>query len=267
MKATNKTIVLTGAGSGMGREMALLLLKKGANVAGIDINAGTLNETQKLAAVDDSRFKGFVVDITDKEAVDSLPQQVMAHFGQVDGIINNAGIIQKFIKVNELDIKDIQRVMNVNFYGPVYLIKAFLPVFLTRTEAHIVNISSMGGFLPVPGQTIYGASKAAIKLLTEGLYSELAGTNVKVTVVFPGAIATNISQNSGLEMPKNTSEQESKFKALPASEAAEIIINAMESDKFRVTVGSDAGFLDKLYRFAPKYAADFIRKKMGSLLE
>ena len=267
MKAANKTIILTGAGSGMGREMALLLLKKGANVAGIDINANTLDETQKLAGVDDARFKGFVLDITDKETVDNLPQQVLAHFGQVDGIINNAGIIQKFVKVNELNINDIQRVMNVNFYGPVFLIKAFLPHFLGRPEAHIVNISSMGGFLPVPGQTIYGASKAAIKLLTEGLYSELANTNVKVTVVFPGAIATNISQNSGLTMPSTESKESSKFKSLPAREAAKIIINGMELDKFRVTVGSDAGFLDKLYRFAPKYAADFIRKKMGALLD
>jgi short-subunit dehydrogenase len=266
MKVANKTIVLTGAGSGMGREMAFLLLKKGANVAGIDIHADALAETQKLAGVDDSRFKGFVLDISNKEKVDALPAAIIAHFGQVDGLINNAGIIQKFVKVNDLDLADIQKVMNVNFYGPIYFIKAFLPYFLKRPEAHLVNISSMGGFLPVPGQTIYGASKAAVKLLTEGLYSELANTNVKVTVVFPGAIETNISQNSGLAAPTEEQKKNSNFKALPASRAAEIIIGGMEKDKFRVTVGSDAGFLDKLYRIAPKYAADFIRKKMGSLL-
>jgi short-subunit dehydrogenase len=92
----------------------------------------------------------------------------------------------------------IERVLNVNLYGVIYMTKAFLPHLLTRPEAHIVNVSSMGGFFPVPGQSLYGASKAAVKLLTEGLYSELIDTNVRVTAVFPGAIATNISQNSGL---------------------------------------------------------------------
>ncbi|KPM46741.1 SDR family NAD(P)-dependent oxidoreductase [Jiulongibacter sediminis] len=266
MIVNQKTILLTGAGSGMGREMALLLLKKGANVAGVDIHPDALAETQRLGGVDDSRFKGFVLDITNKEKVDALPAEVIGHFGQVDGLINNAGIIQKFIMVNELELSDIERVMNVNFYGPVYFIKAFLPHLLKRPEGHLVNISSMGGFLPVPGQTIYGASKAAIKLLTEGLYSELAKTNVKVTVVFPGAIQTNISENSGLKAPSAEQAENSKFKALPAQKAAEIIIKGMEENQFRVTVGPDAGFLDKLYRLAPKYAANFIRKKMGSLL-
>lgn len=267
MKAENKTIVLTGAGSGMGREMALLLLKKGANVAAVDIHEEALAETQQLAGVDDTRFKAFVLDITNKQKADALPSEVISHFGQVDGLINNAGIIQKFVKVNELEMQDIERVMNVNFYGPVFLIKAFLPELLKRPEGHIVNISSMGGFLPVPGQTIYGASKAAIKLLTEGLYSELANTNVKVTIVFPGAIQTNISENSGLKVPSADQVENSDFKALPAEDAAEIIISGMEKDKFRITVGKDAGFLDKLYRLAPKYAANFIRKKMGSLLD
>lgn len=263
MKVSNKTIVVTGAGSGIGRELTLQLIKKQANVAGVDIHLDSLTETQKIAGVGEDRFKAFVLDISNKETVEALPNEVIQHFGAVDGIINNAGIIQHFIPVNNLSYDEIYRVFNVNFFGTVFLTKAFLPLFLQRPEAHIVNISSMGGFLPVPGQTIYGAAKAAVKLFTEGLYAELKGTNVNVTVVFPGAIATNITENSGLGKPKPSGN--SKMKPLSAEKAAEIIIEAMEKNKFRVTVGGDSTFLDYLYRFSPKYATDFIQKKMTEL--
>lgn len=210
----------------------------------------------------------YVVNITDKESVYELPKKIIEKHGSVDGLINNAGIIQPFIKVQDLDYDAIKRVIDINLYGVIYLTKAFLPYLEKRDEAHIVNISSMGGFLPVPGQTIYGASKAAVKLLTEGLYSELKNTKISVTIVFPGAIATNISSNSGL-IDKNTEDkqsQESSFKALPAIKAAEKIIDAMEKNKFRVCVGKDARTMDLLYRFFPKYATNLIAKKMASLL-
>ncbi len=118
----------------------------------------------------------------------------MALYGYVDGIINNAGIIQPFVRVNDLSYDAIESVINVNFYGTLYMVKTFLPHLLRRPEAHIVNISSMGGFLPVPGQTIYGAQKLPW-FQTEGLHSELKDTNVRVTVVFLGAINTNITMN------------------------------------------------------------------------
>jgi len=143
MQVNNKTIVVTGAGSGIGRELSLQLLQKQANVAGIDLHPEALAETQNIAGVGDARFKAFVLDITDKAKVDALPNEVIQHFGSVDGIINNAGIIQKFIPVNDLTLEEINRVMNVNFYGTVYMTKAFLPLFLQRPEAHIVNISRM----------------------------------------------------------------------------------------------------------------------------
>ena len=172
----------------------------------------------------------------------------------IDGIINNAGIIQPFVKINELGYDAIERVMNVNFYGTVYITKTFLPHLLTRPDAHIVNVSSMGGFLPVPGQTIYGASKAAVKLLTEGLHSELSNTKVKVTVVFPGAVNTNITKNSGLNTPAQSSTQQQKsMKTLSAAKAAQIIIDGMEKNNYRVLVGSDAKFMDTIYRFNPAF--------------
>lgn len=265
MLVKNKTIVVTGAGNGMGREMTLLLLQKGARVAAIDINQKSLEETTSLAGNLASKMSSHLVDITNRDAVSKLPEQIIAAHGQVDGIINNAGIIQPFVKINDLDFASIERVMNLNFYGVVFMTKAFLPFLLKRPEGQIVNISSMGGFLPVPGQSVYGATKAAVKLFTEGLRSELLDTNVSVTVVFPGAIGTNIAENSGLKMEVN-SEEQSKFKPLPPVEAAKIILHAMEKNAYRVCVGSDASFMDKLYRFSPKFAAEFIYKKMKSLL-
>ncbi|GAB4148501.1 MAG: SDR family oxidoreductase [Bacteroidia bacterium] len=266
MNVSNKTIVVTGGGNGMGREMTLLLLSKGARVAAVDLSEKNLQETADLAKIFGKQLSIHVANITDRQAVEGLPQQIIAAHGQIDGLINNAGIIQPFVKVNDLEYTAIERVMNVNFYGLIYMTKTFLPYLLKCPEAHIVNISSMGGFLPVPGQSIYGASKAAVKLLTEGLRSELLDTNVKVTIVFPGAIATNIAANSGLkiEMPKDA--KQSEFKSMPADKAAQLIIAGMENNKYRVLVGSDASFMDFLYRLNPKFAAEFIYKKMKSLL-
>ena len=249
----------------MGRELVLNLLSKSAKVIAIDVNEAGLNETLALAGDWKGSLGTFVVDISNKVSVEKLFNDVMAQYGHLDGIINNAGIIQPFMKVNDLGYDAIERVMNVNFYGTLYLVKAVLPHLLTRPEAHIVNISSMGGFLPVPGQTIYGASKAAVKLLTEGLNSELADTNVKVTVVFPGAVNTNIARNSGLKNQAQSPAEQKPGQILSASKAAEIIINGMENDRYRVLVGKDSIFMDMIYRLHPKRAARFISKKMKAL--
>ena len=139
----------------------------------IDMNESALQETVVLAGDNKALLATYIVDITKKESVEQFADKIIASHNHVDGIINNAGIIQPFIKVNKLSYDAIERVMNVNFYGTLYMTKTFLPHLLTRPEANTVNISSMGGFLPVPGQTIYGASKAAVKPLTEGLHSEL----------------------------------------------------------------------------------------------
>jgi short-subunit dehydrogenase len=265
MKIAGKVFLVTGAGSGMGREMTHQLIAKGGKVAALDIHLPQLLETQQICSGGAANFLALEVDITDRAKVQTLPEQVIKHFGQIDGIINNAGIIQPFVKVKDLSFDQVERVMNVNFYGCVNVTKAFLPHLLERPEAHIVNISSMGGFLPVPGQSIYGAAKAAVKLFTEGLYAELKETDVRVSVVFPGAIATNITVNSGLEMPKASSGS-SGMSALPANEAARIILHGMETNQYRILVGSDSKFLDFLCRLAPEYATNFIAKKMKALL-
>jgi NAD(P)-dependent dehydrogenase (short-subunit alcohol dehydrogenase family) len=263
MQLANKVVVVTGAGSGMGREVALELVRRGARVAAVDINETTLAETIELAAARTS-VATYTVNVSDRAAVEALPQAVIDRFGVVDGIINCAGIIQPFVRLNDLAYADIDRVFDVNWRGTLYMTKSFLPHLLLRPEAHVVNVSSMGGFLPVPGQTAYGASKAAVKLMTEGLHSELAGTSVRVTVVFPGAVATNITTNSGVAIPSMGGGKQPSV--LAADKAARIILDGVERNRYRILVGRDATFMDAIYRLDPRRAAGFIAGKMKGLL-
>ncbi len=267
MNFKDKVVLITGAGSGIGRELVMSLLARGSKIIASDINEASLEETKKLAGNMGDRVSIHVLDVADKTSVDVFPEMAMKIFGQVDAVINNAGIIQPFVKINELDYEAINRVMNINFYGTLFMTKAFLPILLKRPEAYIANVSSMGGFLPVPGQSVYGASKAAVKLFTEGLSAELADTNVHVSVVFPGATKTNITKNSGLKEPKmEKNEKQKSFPMLSAKEASEIILKGMENNSPRILVGSDSKFMDKIYRLNPVFAKNFIAKKMKSLL-
>lgn len=262
MKLNDAVVLVTGAGSGMGREMTLELIRRGAKVAAVDMHQSTLEETARLAG---SGVSIFVLDVTDRDVVAALPQKIAQSLGPVDVLINNAGIIQPFIPIKDLTLEQAEKVMNVNFYGPFAMIKAFLPGLLGRPEAHILNVSSMGAYTPVPGQSIYGASKAALKLMTEGLRSELMGTKVGVTIAFPGAVATNITTNSGIALPK-VDEDAPAFKQTAAPVAAKIMLDAIEKNKARVTVGKDATMMDRISRINPVFAANLIYKQMKSLL-
>ena len=258
MKIKDKTVLVTGAGSGMGREIVLELVRRGARVVALDIHEDSVAETMALAG---DGVTAIILDLQDQRAIAALPEKV----GAIDCLINNAGIIQPFIPIKDLTMQQAEKVMNINFYAPLAMIKAFLPGLLSRPEAHILNVSSMGAYAPVPGQSVYGASKAALKLLTEGLRSELMGTKVGVTIVFPGAVATNITTNSGIEMPK-VDESAPEFKQTSAVVAAKIMVDAIEAKKPRVTIGSDAKMMDRLSRINPIFAANLIYKQMKSLL-
>jgi short-subunit dehydrogenase len=186
----------------------------------------------------------------------------------VDGLLNVAGIIQKFVKFNDLDHAEIERVMAVNFWGVANTCKAFLPHRLDRPEACLLNISSMGALVPGPGQSIYGASKAAVKLLTEGLHAELKSTKVAVTVVFPGGVGTNIAQNSGAEIPggeQAAAESPPTTMTDPAVAGLQIV-DAVRNGAFRVTIGKDARMLDRMSRIAPRRSIDMVANRMKSLL-
>lgn len=266
MKLRGKVVVVTGAGSGIGRELTLQLLAMGARVVGVDINGASLVETRELSGASADRFAELVASVADRDAVNELPARVLERFGEVDAVINNAGIIQPFVKLKDLEDATIERIIGVNLMGTMFVTRAFLPHLLLRPEAHIANLSSMGGFVPVPGQTVYCAAKAAVKLMTEGLASELMDTKVKVSVVCPGAVATNITENSGLKSMPTPENGKNQIKVLSAAEAASVIIHGIERDKYHIFVGKDAMIMDKLYRLAPAFAARAIAKKMASLL-
>ncbi len=265
MDLANKAIVVTGGGNGIGREVVLDLLRRGARVAGVDIRETSLAETASIADAE-NRLATFVVDITDRAAAEALPEKVMAAHGSVDGLVNVAGIIQPFVKLQDLDYDVIARVLDVNLYGTIHMVKAFLPHLLSRPVAHIANVSSMGGFLPVPGQTVYGASKAAVKLLTEGLYAELLDTNIGVSVIFPGAVATEITSNSGVDIPAMGSVDQSNIRTTTPEDAARIILDGIEGDDFQIFVGRDARTMNLLNRLAPRRSTHLIYKQMKDLL-
>ncbi|MBX3194809.1 MAG: SDR family oxidoreductase [Microbacteriaceae bacterium] len=267
MQIRDKVFVVTGGGNGMGREVVLGLLQRGARVAALDLSEAGLAETAQLAGADADRLTTHAVNVTDRKAVLALPAAIEKAHGQVDGLLNVAGIIQPFVKIQDLDFDVIERVMNVNFWGVVNTTKAFLPTLLKRPEAALLNVSSMGGFLPVPGQAAYGASKAAVKLLTEALYAELQGTPVAVTVVFPGGVGTNITANSGVEIPNMDQLTSGKQpKTTSPADAGRQIIEAVEKGSYRVRIGSDATFMDRLSRLAPRRATLLIANQMKALL-
>ncbi len=269
MEISGRVFVVTGGGNGIGREVVLGLLRRGGRVAAIDLSGDRLAQTVELAGPEASRLTTHVVNVTDADAVAALPQQVIDAHGQVDGVLNVAGIIQRFVHFTELSKDEIDRVLTVNFWGVVNMARAFLPHLLDRPQAALVNVSSMGAFIPVPGQTIYGASKAAVKLLTEGLHAELRGTPVRVTVVFPGAVATSITENSGVQAPAvaGGNDNAANRKVLPPSEAARIIIDGMQKGAYRVVVGRDAKVMDWLTRLVPERAMTMIADQMADLLQ
>lgn len=264
MRCAGKVFVVTGAGSGIGRELTFELLRRKARVAAVDRNEVTLAETADLAKAPGGALATFALGVSDRARVEALPQAVAASLGAVDGLLNCAGVIQPFVRLADLDYPAIERVLDVNFRGLLYTTKTFLPLLLQRPEAQIVNFSSMGGFLPLPGQAAYGASKAAVKLLTEGLRVELAGTRVRVSGVIPGAVATNIAANSGVTVGSGVGGQ--RYPMLGADRAAREILDGMERDRARILVGRDARFLDLLYRLAPVRATAFVAKRMRDLL-
>jgi len=266
MQVKDKVFVVTGGGNGIAREVVLQLLAKGARVAAVDLSEKGLAETARLAAAG-HRLSTHVADITDRQAVEALPAAVLARHGQIDGVTHVAGIIHRFAPLKDLSIEEIEKVVRVNYWGTVYVSKTFLPHLMARPQASLVNFSSMGALVPVPGQGAYGASKAAVKLFAETLYAELRGTNVAVTVVFPGGVATNITGNSGVPMPAGAENMDtSKVTMTTPQEAARLTVQAIEKGMPRLRIGKDAIALDRLARLSPTKAIAVIAKKMQSIL-
>jgi len=266
MELRERVFVVTGGGNGIGREVVRALLRRGARVAAVDLRGDSLEETaRELDAAE--RLSIHAVDVTDRAAVAELPSAVLAHHGQIDGLLNVAGIIQQFVPFAKLDYAEMERVLAVNLWGVLHTTKELLPHLVERPQACIVNVASMGGLAPVPGQTVYGASKAAVKLFTEGLYAELMDSNVAVTVVIPGGVGTDIAGNSGARVPGADATAEDMGAGLTTpQEAARQIVEAVERGPFRVVIGRDARMLDRLSRLAPRRATELIARKMARLI-
>ncbi|MGN8245786.1 SDR family NAD(P)-dependent oxidoreductase [Cellulomonas soli] len=266
MKLQGAVLVVTGGGNGIGREVVLELIARGARVAAFDLSADGLAQTARLAQGAGGRLTTHVLDVSDRAAVAAARTDVLAAHGHVDGLLNVAGIIQRFARVADLTYPEIEKVLAVNFWGVVATTTAFLPDLLARPAASLVNVSSMGALAPVPGQSAYGASKAAVKLFTEGLYAELRGTNVAVTVVFPGAVGTDIARNSGVSIPGAERRSADTSSLTTPAEAGRQIVDAVERGTFRVRIGRDARMLDRLARLVPTRVPGIIADRMKDLL-
>lgn len=258
MNLHNQVAVLTGAGSGIGRALALLLAQKGCHLALADINPAALVETAALVQPLGVRVSQHALDVASRDAVAALPDAVLAAHGQVDLLINNAGVAMagNFEQVSE---RDFDWLMDINFNGLVRMTRAFLPLLRQRNAARIVNLSSLFGLIAPPEQCAYSASKFAVRGFSNALRHELAmaGSTVGVTVVHPGGVATQIASSArmadGLSSADVAKRQalSKKLLRMPPEKAAAIIVRAIEQDKARVIVGWDAWFAALIERLMP----------------
>lgn len=257
MKLWEKVVVVTGGGGGIGRAIVIRALARGARVAAVDIRADRLEETAAEAEAGE-RLSLHCVDVSDREAVAALPDAVVEHHGRVDVLINNAGIVHPFRPLAELDEETIDRVLQVNLGGVIWPTRAFLPRLLASKPSWIANVSSVGGFVPFPRQSIYCASKAAVHLLTEALYEELHETGVGVTCVLPGPVATNILDNSSVTDAPDAGPLGPQ--PMSADEASRQILDGIEKGRRHVLVGAGAKAMWVADRVAPNLTADLMER-------
>lgn len=257
------TIVVTGAGSGIGRALAIECAHRGSSVAVADIEfkaaAETKEQTDALLKTD-SRCTAHELDVTQLEAWRVFQEEVLHQHGAVDGIINNAGVSFSGT-VEDTSYQQLERVMSVNFMGMVYGSKEFLPVLKSRPNAFIANISSVFGLFPMKHQSAYCASKFAIRGFTEVLAQELKHTNITVSSIHPGHVGTDILENARKQgnvvsttlTPEEQEQYAAAFKArgLSPSRAAQVILDDLEKGKNKIVVGRDAVRGDRLSRLFP----------------
>lgn len=256
MKINDCVAVLTGAGSGIGRALALALAGRGCHLALADISKDGLAETARLARAEGVRVSEHRLDVASREQVAALPAAIIAEHGQVDLLINNAGVALggHFHQVSE---EDFDWLMAINFEAVVRMTRAFLPFLQERPAARIVNVSSLFGLITPAGQTAYCASKFAVRGFSNALRLELDGSNVGVTVVHPGGVATSIATSARVsadvcaEDVERSRVQAQKLLRMPPQRAAQIILSGIERDKARVLVGNDARILSWLERLLP----------------
>jgi NAD(P)-dependent dehydrogenase (short-subunit alcohol dehydrogenase family) len=256
MNLKRRTAIVTGAASGIGRGIAVSLARRGCNLALADIDEAGLIETERMTAIGGSKASRHRLDVSDRQAVAAFPEEVLVAHGGVDLLVNNAGVALggAFEEVAE---EDFEWLFGVNFWGVVRMTRAFLPLLKASDDARIVNISSVFGLVAPAGQTAYAASKFAVRGFSNSLMNELQGSNVGVTVVHPGGIATAIARNS--RWPKTAKPEviaagqaiANRALTLPPEKAGEIIVDGVERRSKRVLVGRDAKMIAIVERLSP----------------
>ena len=277
----DKVAVITGSGSGMGRELAIELAQAGANIALVEWNETTLNETAELLKSYNVGVSKHIVDVSDKDAIYALPDQVIEEHGSFDMVFNNAGVALSST-IEESTDEDWDWGLGILLHGVINGTRAFLPHLKKRPEAAIVNTSSIFGLLSVPTQSIYHVGKYGVRAFTESLALEMKMENspVEVYSVHPGHIGTNIAniaaEKGKIEFdaeamekrpnifgPKAKSIEEvgQLFKSnapVNANTAAKIILNNIKKKNKRILVGIDAHAYDLLQRIFPKWYIYFL---------
>jgi short-subunit dehydrogenase len=241
--------VVTGAGSGIGRALAVRLARKEMSVALADIDPGGLRETAEQLSRMRAAVSTHVVDVADPAQVEALARDVAERYGRVTLLVNNAGVAL-FGTVQEVSIEEIDWLMRINFFGTVYGVKYFLPVLERQEAAYIVNLSSIFGILAVPGEAAYAASKFAVRGFTEALEQELAGTSIRVLSVLPGRVPTKIGQRARARRGL-ADVFESETLGTPAEVVADRIVKGIVRGDRRILVGPDAVWLERLQRAFP----------------
>ncbi|MBS1796742.1 MAG: SDR family oxidoreductase [Acidobacteria bacterium] len=254
----NSVAVVTGAASGIGRALAVRLAsEKIAGIAVADVNETGLDETVKLAEAAGGRVSKHVVDTSQLDAIERLKTEVLARHGRVTHLVNNAGVALCGT-FEQISIEDFEWLMSINFWGVVYGCKVFLPVLKAQEAAHIVNISSVFGFVAPPEQSAYCASKFAVRGFTESLRHELAGSNVRISAVHPGGIKTHIARNArvGENTPDNYKtlgvDFFDKVAMTTPEQAAETILRGIKTENPRILIGRDAIGISLVSRLFPK---------------
>lgn len=263
---TRKTALITGAGSGIGRALALCLTREGAaRVILTDVNREGLEETAGQVRKAGGTAETFLLDVSDKDGVYDFAETVAREFGGADIVINNAGVAQ-VANVDELTYDDFEWVMNIDFWGMVYGTKAFLPQLQQKGAGHIVNVSSLFGIIAAPRQAAYNSAKFAIRGFTEALAHEMRETAIRVSSVHPGGIKTNIVRNARFLQSTSAGERQEaasnfdKIARTSPAKAAEIIVRGIQKDRRRILIGMDARLIDLLQRLFPA-GYGFIFKK------
>jgi NAD(P)-dependent dehydrogenase (short-subunit alcohol dehydrogenase family) len=262
----NKVVVITGAGSGIGRELALRAAREGALLAVSDWDEHGLAESvHLLKAAGVRELRSDKVDVSDRASMAEWATAVAGQFGRVNMVVNNAGVTVTG-DFEEMSYEDFDWIVGVNLMGVVNGTKEFLPHLIASGDGHIINISSLFGLVSMPGQSAYNATKYAVRGFTEALRQEMLinGHQVGVTCVHPGGIKTGIARH-GRKTASQDAEAidtyfEKKLARMTAEKAARIILKGALSGKARVLVGADAHAMHHLAKLTGSRYQDIIAR-------